>query len=54
MADDAKPPGKGGVIFRPYKTNPTTGEVMWAKDYGLRAWPIPVDDGSGPDKPKDV
>ena len=46
--DDLKPLGKGGVIFRPYKTNPKTGEVMWAKDYGLRAWPIPVD-GDKPD-----
>ena len=46
--DEPKPPGKGGVIFRPYKTNPKTGEVMWARDYGLRAWPIPVD-GDKPD-----
>jgi len=46
--DEPRLPGKGSVIFRPYKTNPRTGEVMWARDYGLRAWPIPVD-GDKPD-----
>ena len=29
----------GTVIFRPWRTLPD-GTVIWAKDYGLRAWPI--------------
>ena len=30
----------GGVIFRAWKTHPKTGEKMYARDYGKRAWPI--------------
>lgn len=37
-----KRPG-GAVIFRPWRRDPKTGEVLWARDYGLKAWPIPVD-----------
>lgn len=31
-------------VFRPWRTNPKTQQKMWAKNYGLRAWFIPVDD----------
>jgi len=31
------------IIWRPYRTLPD-GRVLWARDYGLRAWPIQVDD----------
>ena len=34
----------GGVIFRAWKTHPKTGEKMYARDYGKRAWPIPISD----------
>ncbi len=30
------------VIFRPFITNPKTGERIWAKSRGLRAFPIVV------------
>jgi hypothetical protein len=43
-ANPPKPPGKRHVIFRPWRRDPRTGEKIWAKDYGLKAWPIPVDD----------
>lgn len=34
------PPGKK-LIFRPWRRD---GErILWARDYGLRAWPILVD-----------
>jgi len=29
------------IIFRPYRTLPD-GTVIWACNYGLRAWPIKV------------
>ena len=29
------------VVFRPYRTLPN-GKVLWAKQYGLRAWPMLV------------
>ena len=37
------PPGKK-IIFRPWKTDPHTGERIYASNYGLRAWPILVDE----------
>lgn len=37
------PPGKR-YIFRPWKTDPKTGERIHASRYGKRAWPILVDD----------
>ncbi len=52
MADNLKPtvydplhppPGKKR-IFRAWRIDPVTGERIWAKHYGLRAWPIWVDD----------
>jgi hypothetical protein len=38
-----KPTGKR-VIFRAWRRDPRTGDVLWARDYGLKAWPIPVDE----------
>lgn len=29
-------------IFRAWRKHPKTGEILWAKKYGLRAWRIPV------------
>jgi len=29
-------------IFRAWRRNPKTGEILWARKYGLRAWRIPV------------
>jgi hypothetical protein len=29
-------------IFRAWRRHPKTGEKMWARDYGLKAWRIPV------------
>ncbi|HYF36005.1 MAG TPA: hypothetical protein VD994_11995 [Prosthecobacter sp.] len=37
------PPGKR-YVFRPWRVDPKTKKVMWAKHYGLKAWPILVDD----------
>lgn len=41
---NTKPLGRRDVIFRPWRRDPKTGEKLWAKDYGLKAWPIPVND----------
>lgn len=37
------PPGKR-YVFRPYKDDPRTGQRLWARQYGIKAWPILVDD----------
>lgn len=29
-------------IFRTWRRHPKTGEQLWARDYGLKAWRIPV------------
>lgn len=34
------------VIFRPFITNPKTGERIWAKSRGLKAFPIVVSSDS--------
>lgn len=34
------PPGR--VVFRPWRIDPKTGQKLWAKNYGFKAWPIPV------------
>lgn len=31
-------------VFRPYRKDPRTQQILWAKNYGLRAWFIPVDE----------
>lgn len=38
-----RPPGKK-LIFRPWRIDPATGEKRWAKTYGLKAWPMWVDE----------
>jgi len=30
------------VIFRPYRVDKRTGRVLYAKAYGIKAWPIRV------------
>lgn len=35
------PPGYK-LIFRPYRKDPRIGKTLWARNYGLRAWPILV------------
>ncbi len=35
------PPGQK-YIFRPWRKCPKTGKVLWARNYGLKAWPILV------------
>jgi hypothetical protein len=37
------PPGKK-LIFRPWRVDPVTGRQIWAKWYGLKAFPMWVDD----------
>lgn len=39
-----------GVIFRPWRIDRKTGDKLWARDYGLKAWPIPV----GGDRKRDA
>ena len=38
------PPRELGVryIYRPWRRCPSTGRVLWARHYGLKAWRIPV------------
>ncbi len=31
-----------GYVYRAWRHHPQSGEVLWAKDYGLQAWRIPV------------
>jgi len=45
----AKPEKNTGVIFRPYITK-KDGTVIWAKQYGLKAFPIPVGSDNDNDK----
>lgn len=37
------PPGKK-LVFRPWRDDPKTGKRLYAVHYGLKAWPILVDD----------
>lgn len=42
------------IIFRPYRRDPRTGEILWARKYGLKAWPIQIDDDADPnDQPEE-
>lgn len=43
-SDDKNPTKKPRLIFRPWRINKSTGKKEWARTYGLKAWPIPVDD----------
>lgn len=36
---DSKPVS---YIFRTWRKDPRTGEILYAKDYGLKAWRIPI------------
>jgi hypothetical protein len=38
--------GSARYIFRAWRRDPRTGDILWARDYGFRAWRIPL-----PDKP---
>lgn len=29
-------------IFRPWRKHPKTGQILWAKNYGKKAWFIPL------------
>lgn len=46
MTSKARPPHRtrgntqGFNIYRAWKLDPRTGEKMWAKDHGLKAWKI--------------
>lgn len=40
----AKVPPGYRLIFRPSRVDPRTGKTLWARTYGLRAWPIIVPD----------
>jgi hypothetical protein len=40
---DPTPPGKK-LIFRRYRVDPVTGELLDAWRYGIKAWPMLVDD----------
>ncbi len=31
-------------VYRPWRRCPRTGQKLWAKTYGFKAWRIPVDD----------
>lgn len=31
-----------GYIFRAWRHHPITNEVLWARDYGKKAWRIPI------------
>jgi len=42
-SEKKKPSSTAGYIFRPYITLPN-GTTIWAKNYGLRAFKIPVAD----------
>jgi len=42
MAKKPLPPAPSGYryIFRPWRRDPKTGAVLFAKAFGLKAWPI--------------
>lgn len=37
------------VVFRAWRRLPN-GRILWARNYGLRAWAIPVSEDSGNEK----
>jgi len=37
-------------VFRPYRKDPKTGELQWAKLHGKKAWFIPVHYGPLPEE----
>jgi hypothetical protein len=36
------PPPGYRYIFRPWRTDPRSGRILYARNHGLRAWPILV------------
>jgi hypothetical protein len=40
MADRIHVPPGFRLVFRPWRTCPLTGQRLYAKMYGFRAWPI--------------
>lgn len=43
-SNSCKPDRRKRVIYRPWITDPKTGERRYARDYGRRAWRIEIDD----------
>ena len=46
---DSEPPGEPTYIFRPWRRLPD-GTVLWAKQFGKKAWRIPVSANDNPGK----
>ena len=44
MKRKLKPPPGKRYIYRTYRKCPNSNKLLWARDYGLKAWPILVDD----------
>lgn len=42
MTDKLDVSNPTSYIFRPYRICPKSGEKLWAKAYGKKAWKIPV------------
>ena len=44
MAKKALPPAPPGYrwVFRPWRTDPKTGQRVYARTYGFKAWPIMI------------
>ncbi len=42
MPDSSQPLPTATYIYRPWRRDPRTGAILWARNYGLRAWRIPV------------
>lgn len=38
---------KSNVVFRAWRKDPRTGKILYARNYGLKAWPIPIKDLEG-------
>ncbi len=45
------PKPEGLFIYRPWRRDPRTGALLWARNYGLRAWRIPVSSPSNGPSP---
>nr|DAJ30880.1 MAG TPA: PQQ enzyme repeat [Caudoviricetes sp.] len=35
---------KSNIVFRAWRIDKKTGKKLWAKDFGYKAWPIPISD----------
>jgi hypothetical protein len=36
------PPPGYRYVFRPWRRDPATGQILYASNYGIKAWPILV------------